>query len=98
MRPLLWVSKSHAKLADALYAMGHPISPNTVGTLLQIGGGKRPVEDVPAITQAGDRANAAVPAVTDDAEAEQTPAWERLENGRYRPRRIRGSYRGRELG
>ena len=31
MRPLLWVSKSHAKLADALYAMGHPISPNTVG-------------------------------------------------------------------
>src|SRR4051794_37910109 len=24
MRPLLWVSKSHAKLADALYAMGHP--------------------------------------------------------------------------
>src|SRR5919205_391315 len=30
-RPLLWVSKSHAKLADALCAMGHPISPNTVG-------------------------------------------------------------------
>src|SRR4051812_11728786 len=29
MRPLLWVSKSHAKLADALHAMGHPISPNT---------------------------------------------------------------------
>src|SRR3954470_7360147 len=28
MRPLLWVSKSHAKLADALRAMGHPISPN----------------------------------------------------------------------
>jgi hypothetical protein len=35
MRPLLWVSKSHAKLADALYAMGHPISPNTVGKLLR---------------------------------------------------------------
>ena len=35
MRPLLWVSKSHAKLADALCAMGHPISPNTVGKRLR---------------------------------------------------------------
>ena len=35
MRPLLWVSKSHAKLADALYAMDHPISPNRVGKLLR---------------------------------------------------------------
>src|SRR5215204_2299831 len=35
MRPLLWVSKSHAKLVDALCAMGHPISPNTVGKLLR---------------------------------------------------------------
>jgi hypothetical protein len=26
------------------------------------------------------------------------PAWEMIEPGRYRPRRIRGSYRGRELG
>src|SRR4051812_48408675 len=34
MRPLLWVSKSHTKLADELCAMGHPISPNTVGKLL----------------------------------------------------------------
>jgi hypothetical protein len=25
-------------------------------------------------------------------------AWELIEAGRYRPRRIRGSYRGRELG
>lgn len=32
-----------------------------------------------------------------DAPAE-APAWEQIENGRYRPRRIRGSYRGRELG
>jgi hypothetical protein len=26
------------------------------------------------------------------------PAWEMIESGRYMPRRIRGSYRGRELG
>ena len=28
----------------------------------------------------------------------ETPAWELIDAGRYRPRRIRGSYRGRELG
>ena len=38
MRPLLWVSKSHAKLAEALCALGHPISPNTVGKLLREAG------------------------------------------------------------
>jgi hypothetical protein len=26
------------------------------------------------------------------------PAWEQIEHGRYRPRRIRGSCLGRELG
>jgi hypothetical protein len=26
------------------------------------------------------------------------PAWEQIEPGRYRPRRIRGSFPGRELG
>jgi hypothetical protein len=26
------------------------------------------------------------------------PPWELIENGRYMPRRIRGSFRGRELG
>jgi len=30
MRPLLWVSKSMAKLAAALTAMGHPAGPDTV--------------------------------------------------------------------
>jgi DDE family transposase len=35
MRPLLWVSKSHAKLAAALGALGHRVSPNTVGRLLR---------------------------------------------------------------
>ena len=30
--------------------------------------------------------------------AERVPAWEEIEAGRYRPRRIRGSFPGRELG
>jgi hypothetical protein len=31
-------------------------------------------------------------------EGEQVQPWELIDTGRYRPRRIRGSYRGRELG
>ena len=34
VRPLLWVSKSLDKLASALVAMGHSISPNGVRKLL----------------------------------------------------------------
>jgi hypothetical protein len=34
MRPLLWVSKSHQKLASALGELGHKISANTVAKLL----------------------------------------------------------------
>jgi hypothetical protein len=30
--------------------------------------------------------------------AEQPMAWEQVEPGRYMPRRVRGSFRGRELG
>ena len=30
--------------------------------------------------------------------AERVPAWEEIEAGRYRPRRIRGRFPGRELG
>jgi hypothetical protein len=30
--------------------------------------------------------------------SEQVQAWEEIETGRYMPRRIRGSYRGRTLG
>jgi hypothetical protein len=33
-----------------------------------------------------------------DTDAELVPAWELLETGRYMPRRIRGSFLGRELG
>jgi hypothetical protein len=34
----------------------------------------------------------------DRADAKEAPAWELIDAGRYRPRRIRGSFRGRELG
>jgi Rhodopirellula transposase DDE domain len=34
MRPLLWVSKSHAKLAEALFAMGHKIKKSSIPKLL----------------------------------------------------------------
>ena len=34
LRPLLWVSKSREKLADALRAMNHAISANTVAKML----------------------------------------------------------------
>jgi hypothetical protein len=33
-----------------------------------------------------------------DPAASRVPAWELVESGRYRPRRIRGSFPGRELG
>ena len=35
VRPLLWVSKSHAKLAAALRQMGHRVGPSTVAKLLR---------------------------------------------------------------
>lgn len=35
---------------------------------------------------------------TPQTPAEPTAAWEQIENGRYRPLRIRGSCQGRELG
>lgn len=43
------------------------------------------------------RETEALPSIA-DAEPSEAPAWEMIEPGRYRPRRIRGSYRGRELG
>jgi hypothetical protein len=38
------------------------------------------------------------PPEQEGALTEQPPAWEQIENGRYMPRRIRGSCLGRELG
>jgi hypothetical protein len=29
---------------------------------------------------------------------DETPAWEQVDTGRYMPRRIKGSYKGRALG
>lgn len=57
MRPLLWVSKSHAKLAEALCAMGHKIKKSSIPKLLGVlnyrrqvnrktlGGGRHPDRD-----------------------------------------------------
>ncbi len=39
-----------------------------------------------------------IPPVLPEAEAENAVAWELIDTGRYMPRRIRGSCRGRELG
>ena len=38
------------------------------------------------------------PHFVDEHVPDESQAWEELEAGRYMPRRIRGSYRGRALG
>ncbi len=40
----------------------------------------------------------ASPSPSSEAAGEQLSAWKEIENGRYQPRRIRGSCLGRELG
>ena len=42
--------------------------------------------------------DATQPAVSPGTGAEHPEAWEMIENGRYQPRRIKGSCVGRELG
>ncbi len=41
MRPLLWVSKSHAKLAAALREMGHQLTQSSIPKLLGLLGYRR---------------------------------------------------------
>ncbi len=41
---------------------------------------------------------ASLPPLPGDVEAEEPRAWEEIDAGRYMPRRIRGSCRGRVLG
>jgi hypothetical protein len=45
-----------------------------------------------------DTAKLEEPTTPPDADSADAPAWEMIAAGRYRPRRIKGSYRGRELG
>lgn len=47
---------------------------------------------------AGEIESISIPQISGAAEPEQPPPWELIDTGRYRPRRIRGSFRGRELG
>ena len=35
---------------------------------------------------------------TNEAGPDEAPAWEQVSTGRYMPRRIKGSYKGRALG
>jgi hypothetical protein len=41
---------------------------------------------------------AEIPQLPTGLDADEPLAWEMIEEGRYMPRRIRGSYRGRVLG
>lgn len=41
---------------------------------------------------------ASLPGAGSESSTAGYPAWEQVEAGRYRPRRIRGSFHGRELG
>ncbi len=49
-------------------------------------------------TESGEREELFPSPASVEAAGEQPAAWEQVENGRYMPRRIRGSCLGRELG
>jgi len=50
------------------------------------------------MADAGEHEGTLVPPIPPEPEAWTPPPWELIESGRYMPRRIRGSFRGRELG
>jgi hypothetical protein len=54
------------------------------------------MEGAPARGEGGERDRGPRPG--DEAKPEEVQAWEQIEAGRYMPRRIRGSCRGRTLG
>jgi hypothetical protein len=45
-----------------------------------------------------ERKTDSLPHISGEAETGEFQAWEQIETNRYMPRRIRGSFRGRELG
>jgi hypothetical protein len=48
--------------------------------------------------QTGDLEQATAAQFTVEAESAEVPAWEQVDTGRYMPRRIKGSCKGRALG
>ena len=50
------------------------------------------------MSEAREPEGTAVPHGSEQVVAEEVQAWELIDTGRYMPRRIRGSYRGRALG
>jgi hypothetical protein len=50
------------------------------------------------MADAREREGTSVPQMSPDAETGSPLPWEQIEAGRYMPRRIRGSFPGRELG
>jgi hypothetical protein len=48
--------------------------------------------------QAREPEHGPIPEIGHEPEADSRQPWELIDKGRYRPRRIRGSFRGRELG
>jgi hypothetical protein len=51
-----------------------------------------------SIQSAEEIETAAAGQFTGEAVVDDAPAWEEISSGRYMPRRIKGSYRGRALG
>jgi hypothetical protein len=50
------------------------------------------------MVDANEDEGALAPSLPTETDAGTPPSWELIENGRYMPRRTRGSLRGRELG